>query len=87
MAVRKSDADKADIVLSAFTLGKVIADGFDSVKKLPPTVVPPRFVLAPAAVVAPVPPLAIATVPVTLAALPETLPTMVEEKVFTPAIV
>jgi undecaprenyl phosphate-alpha-L-ara4N flippase subunit ArnF len=44
------------VLNETFTLGKVIADGFDSVKKLPPTVVPPRFVLAPAAVVAPVPP-------------------------------
>ena len=65
MAVRKSDADKASIVLFAFILGKVIADGFDSVKKLPPTVVPPRFVMAPAAVVAPVPPLATGRDPVT----------------------
>ena len=56
IAVRKSDADNADIVLSAFTLGKVIAEGFVRVKKFPPTVVAPRFVLAAAAVVAPVPP-------------------------------
>ena len=34
----------------------------------------PRFVCAPAAVVAPVPPLPTATVPVTLAALPGMLP-------------
>jgi hypothetical protein len=65
MAVRKSDADKASIVLFAFILGKVIADGFVNVKKLPPTVVPPRFVIAPAAVVAPVPPLATGRDPVT----------------------
>ena len=37
-------------------------------------VVKPRLAFAPAAVVAPVPPFAIATVPVTLAALPEMLP-------------
>jgi hypothetical protein len=40
-------------------LGKVIADGLVSVKKLEPTVVAPSDVLAPDAVVAAVPPDAI----------------------------
>ena len=81
------DAVKAAIVLSAFILGKVIAEGFESVKKLPPTVVPPRFVIAPAAEEAPVPPLATSTIPVTFAAVPVTLPPIGDKKVFVPAIV
>jgi hypothetical protein len=47
----------------------------------------PKFNRAVTAFVAPVPPLAIATVPVTLDALPETEPTIVLEKVLTPVIV
>jgi hypothetical protein len=64
IADRKSDAVNADIVLSALILGNVTAEGFVRVKKLSPTVVAPRLVLAAAAVVAPVPPLAIGRVPV-----------------------
>jgi len=45
-----------------------MALGLVSVKTLPPTVVAPRFVRAFAAVAAPVPPFATATVPVTFAA-------------------
>ena len=47
----------------------------------------PRAVKALAAVVELVPPLAIKTVPVTLADVPVTLPTIGEEKVFVPAMV
>jgi len=63
MAVLYVAASNVLIVLSALTLRKVIADGFASVNKFPPTVVAPRAVLAAGAVVAPVPPLAIASVP------------------------
>ena len=74
IAVRKALAVKADAVLSALNLGNVIAPGFVNVKRLLPTVVAPRLVLAPAAVVEPVPPLASATVPETLAEFPVILP-------------
>ena len=47
----------------------------------------PRFVRAPAAVVLFVPPLAIATVPVTLAAVPVIEPTIEDENVFIPPTV
>jgi hypothetical protein len=70
IAVLKSAAFNADTVLSALKRGKVIALGLVRVKRLLPTVVAPRFVLAALAVVAPVPPLAIATVPVTFEAVP-----------------
>lgn len=70
MAVRKDAASKDETVLFALNLGNVIAEGFVIVKRLEPRVVAPRFVLAVAAVVAPVPPFATATVPVTFAAVP-----------------
>jgi hypothetical protein len=70
MAVRKDAASKEEMVLSALKRGKAIAATFASVKRFPPSVVAPRFVLAAAAVVAPVPPFATATVPVTFAAVP-----------------
>jgi hypothetical protein len=70
MAVRKDAASKDETVLFALNLGNVIAEGFVIVKRFPPSVVAPRFVLAAAAVVAPVPPFATATVPVTFAAVP-----------------
>ena len=70
MAVRKSAAFKEDTVLSALNRGNAIADTFVNVKRFAPRVVAPRFVRAAVSVVAPVPPLAIATVPVTLVALP-----------------
>ena len=65
IAVRNVAASSADTVLSAFMRGKVTALGLVSVKKLLPTVVAPRPVRAPLAVVEPVPPLAIGSVPVT----------------------
>jgi hypothetical protein len=49
MAVLKSDALSVETVLSAFTLGNVIALGLARVKKLLPTVVAPRLVLPVAA--------------------------------------
>jgi hypothetical protein len=70
MAVRNESASSDETVLSALNLGNAIAATFASVYKFPPRVVAPRLVLAAAAVVAPVPPLAIATVPDTLAAVP-----------------
>ena len=71
---------KHETVLSALNLGKVIADGSARVNTFCPIVVPPKPVLAKGAVVAPVPPFAIATVPVTFPAVvavpafPVTLP-------------
>jgi hypothetical protein len=59
MAVRKSDAFKDEIVLSALNLGKAIAATLVMVNKLPPRVVAPKLVRAAEAEVAPVPPLAI----------------------------
>ena len=70
IAVLNDAAVNVDTVLSALICGKVIAVGFASVKKFAPTVVAPRPDLPPAAVEAPVPPLATATMPVTLAAVP-----------------
>jgi hypothetical protein len=63
IAVLKSAAFKAETVLSALNLGKVIALGFVNVYTFPPTVVAPRLVLAVAAEDAPVPPLATGTTP------------------------
>jgi len=63
MAVRNEAASKDETVLSALNLGNAIAATFASVYRFPPRVVAPRFVLAAAAVVAPVPPLATAKVP------------------------
>jgi len=63
MAVRNVGASNAETVLSALKRGKVIADGSVKVKTLPPMVVAPRLTRALGAVVAPVPPLAIASVP------------------------
>ena len=77
IAVLNVAASRVDTVLSALMRTKVIALGLVRVKKFDPTVVAPRFVRAVAAVVAPVPPLAIATVPVTFAAVPLTLPVIV----------
>ena len=70
IAVLNVAASRVDTVLSALMRTKVIALGLVRVKKFDPTVVAPRFVRAVAAVVAPVPPLATATVPVTLLAVP-----------------
>ena len=56
IAVLNVAASSAETVLSALILGKVIADGLVSVKKLEPTVLAPSDVLAPDAVVAAVPP-------------------------------
>jgi hypothetical protein len=56
IAVRKLAASRAETVLSALTRRKLIAPGFVRVKRFEPTVVAPRLVRAPAAVVAPVPP-------------------------------
>ena len=60
IAILKSDAVNALTVLLAFILINLTALGFASVNKLPPTVVAPKFVIAAAAVDAPVPPLATA---------------------------
>lgn len=68
MAVRKAEADKADTVLSALNCGNVTALGLVIVNRLPPSVVAPKLVRAVAAVVAPEPPLATGSVPVTLVA-------------------
>ena len=70
IAVRNAAASRLLTVLSALNLGKEIAATFVTVNKLAPKVVAPRLVRAAAAAVAPVPPLATATVPVTLAAVP-----------------
>jgi hypothetical protein len=70
MAVRNVAALSAETVLSAFTRKNVTALGLGSTNRFWPAVVPPKFVRAAAVVVAPVPPFAIATVPVTFAAVP-----------------
>jgi len=62
MAARKSAAFNAETVLSALKRGKVITLGFGIVNILPPKVVAPRLIRAPAAVTEPVPPLATGTV-------------------------
>ena len=56
IAVRKVAASSVLTVLFALMRGKVMALGFVRVKKLSPTVVEPRLVRAPAAVLEPVPP-------------------------------
>ena len=63
IAVLKSAALKDETVLSALNRGKVTALGLVMVNRLLPSVVAPRFVRAAEFVVAPVPPLAIASVP------------------------
>ena len=63
MAARNEAASRADTVLSALKRGNVTAEGSVIVNMLPPRVDAPRLVRATAAVVAPVPPLAIANVP------------------------
>ena len=70
IAVLNVAASKALTVLSALKRVKVIAEGLVSVNMLFPTVVAPKLVRAVAAVVAPVPPFATATVPVTFEAVP-----------------
>jgi hypothetical protein len=70
IAVRNDAASSEDIVLSALNLGNAIAATFASVNRFPPRVVAPKLVRAAEFVVAPVPPLATATVPVTFAAVP-----------------
>ena len=65
IALRNVAASRADTVLSALKRGNVIADGLTRVNTLAPTVVAPSDVRAADGVVAPVPPLAIGSVPVT----------------------
>ena len=60
IAVLKLAASRAVTVLSALTLKNVMALGLVKVNRLPPTVVAPRLVRAPAAVDEPVPPSAMA---------------------------
>ena len=71
IAVLKSDAERDETVLSELKRGKVIALGLAMVNTLAPSVVAPRAVRAVAAVLDPVPPFAIATIPVTFADVPE----------------
>jgi hypothetical protein len=73
MAVLNVAASSVETELSALMRAKVMELGLGSVKKLDPTVVAPKLVRAVAAVIAPVPPLAIATVPVTFEAVPVVL--------------
>lgn len=68
MAVRKSAAFREDTVLSALKRRNVTALGLLIVNRLLPSVVAPKLVRAVAAVVAPEPPLATGSVPVTLVA-------------------
>ena len=68
IAVRNVAASKAETVLSALIRMNLIALGLGRVKRFEPSVVAPSAVRAAAAVVDPVPPLAIATVPDTLVA-------------------
>ena len=83
IAVLNAAASKADTVLSEkLTLKNLsLVVTFGNINKFAPTVVAPRLVLAFAAVVAPVPPFAIATVPVTLVAFPVTFPVKLPENV------
>ena len=67
-AVLYDAASSEETVLSALKRGNVMALGLLRVNRLAPTVVAPRFVRAVAALDAPVPPLATATVPVIFAA-------------------
>jgi hypothetical protein len=77
----KSDLNSAavlvDTVLAELILINVVALGSVSLNKLAPTVVAPKFVIADVADVAPVPPLIIATVPVTFVAFPSRLAVIV----------
>ena len=75
MAVRKAAASSVLTLLSALICIKRMALGLVSVNKFPPTVVAPRLVRAPAAVVAPVPPLA------TAMAVPFQVPLVIVPKV------
>lgn len=68
MAVRKSAAFREDTVLSALKRRNVTALGLLIVNRLLPSVVAPKLVRAVAAVVAPEPPLATGSAPVTLVA-------------------
>lgn len=72
-----SDADLAETVLAEFIVIKLVELGSVNLNKFAPTVVAPRFVNAAAAVVAFVPPFAIATIPVTFVALPDKLAVIV----------
>lgn len=74
IAVLKFVSSNNSTVLSALILINLIAPGDDTVNKEAPVVVAPKFIIAVVAVDAPVPPLAIATIPVTLEALPLTSP-------------
>ncbi|MCB9817363.1 hypothetical protein H6795_02355 [Candidatus Nomurabacteria bacterium] len=91
IAVLKLAASRAETVLSALTLRNVMALGLVRVNRLPPTVVAPRLVRAPAAVDEPVPPLAtgtLATVPSTPAAVLVTIPAVLRPlKVIVPELV
>ena len=70
--VKSLGVDAAVPVVFWFNVGNEVNDAADPLgAKTSVPITKPRFVLAPAAVVAPVPPLATATVPVTLAALPD----------------
>lgn len=81
IAVRKSEAFKAETVLFALKRGNVTASGLVRINILPPTVVAPSSVRAPEAVVAFVPPLAIGSVPETCVVrlTPESVPPRVSE--------
>lgn len=81
IALRKVAASSAETVLSALKRGKVTALGLVIVKRLSPSVVEPRAVRAPPAVVAFVPPLAMGSVPVTAVVklTPESVPPNVSE--------
>lgn len=68
IAVLKAEADKDETVLSALNCGNVTAPGLLIVNRLAPSVVAPKFVRAPEAVVEPDPPFATGRVPVTLVA-------------------
>lgn len=77
----RSDLNSAavlvDTVLAELILINVVALGSVNLNKLAPTVVAPKFVIADVADVAPVPPLIIATVPVTFVAFPSRLAVIV----------
>ena len=68
-------------------LSAVVRPESEVISLFAPDAAAPRFVRAPAAVVAFVPPFATATVPVTLEAVPLMLPLIVLENVFVPAMV
>lgn len=81
IALRKVAASRAETVLSALNRGNVIALGLTSVNTLAPTVVAPKLVRAPDAVVEPVPPLATGSVPETCVVrlTPESAPPRVSD--------